>query len=157
MKPMRLILGGAMASLAMAAGAAHADITVNAVRVTANDVLALEKFYQAAFGLKEVQRLNLPGGQMEVMLNFGATVDAAKANKNAQVVIMHRGEKEPLDGVAHLIFDVTDVKAVAAAVKAAGGKLEREPFEFGKTGIFIGMVIDPEGNHLELIQRAKAP
>ena len=137
------------------AGAANADITVNAIRVTANNVESLEKFYQTAFGLKEVQRLNLPGGAIEVMLNFGTTVDAAKANKNAQVVIMHRGEKEPLDGVAHLIFDVTDVKAVAAAVKAAGGKMEREPFEFGKTGIFIGIVIDPEGNHVELIQRAK--
>ncbi len=157
MKPMRTILGGAVAVLAMFAGAANADITVNAIRVTANDVAGLEKFYQAAFGLKEVQRLNLPGGQIEVMLNFGATVDAAKANKNAQVVIMHRGEKEPLDGVAHLIFDVTDVKAAAAAVKAAGGKMEREPFEFGKSGIFIGMVIDPEGNHIEMIQRAKAP
>jgi len=157
MKPMRLLMGGVVAAVALGAGMAQADITVNAVRVTAKDVLALEKFYQTAFGLKEVQRLDLPGGQLEVMLNFGATVEAAKANRNAQVVIMHRGEKEPLDGVAHLIFDVTDVKAAAAAVKAAGGKMEREPFEFGKTGIFIGMVVDPEGNHVEMIQRAKAP
>ena len=148
---------GGMAALSLLASAANADITVNAIRVTANDVAALQKFYQGAFGLKEVQRLNLPGGQIEVMLNFGATVDAAKANKNAQVVIMHRGEKEPLDGVAHLILDVTDVKAAAAAVKAAGGKMEREPFEFGKSGIFIGMAIDPEGNHIEMIQRAKTP
>lgn len=139
------------------AGAANAQVTINAVRVTANDVAALEKFYQAAFGLKEAQRLTLPSGQIEVMLNFGSTVDAARANGNAQVVIAPRGEKEPLDGVPHLIFNVTDVKAVAGAVKAAGGRLEREPFEFGKTGIFIGIVVDPEGNHVELIQRAKAP
>ena len=157
MKPIRMLMGGAVAALALCAGMAQADITVNAVRVTAKDVVALEKFYQTAFGLKEVQRLDLPGGQIEVMLNFGATVDAAKANRNAQVVIMHRDEKERPDGVPHLIFDVTDVKAVAAAVKAAGGKMEREPFEFGKTGIFIGMVVDPEGNHVEMIQRAKAP
>jgi len=157
MKAMRLLMGGVVATLAFAVGAAEPGFTVNAVRVTAKDVPALEKFYQTAFGLKEVQRLELPGGQLEVMLNFGATVDAAKANRNAQVVIMHRGENEVQDGVAHLIFDVTDVKAAAAAVKAAGGKMEREPFEFGKSGIFIGMGVDPEGNHFEMIQRPQGP
>jgi predicted enzyme related to lactoylglutathione lyase len=155
MNRIRMTLTGAVACLAFCAGAARADITFNAARVTANDVPALQKFYQTAFGLKEVQRVPMQGGKFEVMLNFGATVDAAKANTNAQVVIMPRGEKETADGVAHLIFDVTDVKAVAAAVKAAGGKMEREPFEFGKSGIFIGLVVDPEGNHLEMIQRAK--
>jgi predicted enzyme related to lactoylglutathione lyase len=42
-----------------------------------------------------------------------------------------------------------------AALKAAGGKMEREPFEFGKTGIWIGMGIDPAGNHFEMIQQPK--
>jgi len=156
MKWISTVLGSAIACLAMMAGAARADISLNAARVTANDVPALEKFYQTAFGLKEVQRIPMQGGKFEVMLNFGATEAAAKANKNAQIVIMPRGEKDTPDGVAHLIFDVTDVKAAAAAVTAAGGKMEREPFEFGKSGIFIGMAVDPEGNHLEMIQqRAK--
>jgi predicted enzyme related to lactoylglutathione lyase len=156
MKRITTTLAGALAGLAMlTGGAAQADITFNAARVTAKDVPALQKFYQTAFGLKEVQRIAMPGGKYEVMLNFGATEAAAKANKNAQVVIMPRGEKETPDTVAHLIFDVTDVKAVAAAVTAAGGKMEREPSEFGKSGIFIGLAVDPEGNHLEMIQRAK--
>jgi predicted enzyme related to lactoylglutathione lyase len=155
MKRITTILAGTAACIALLAGAARADVTLNAARVTANDVPALQKFYQTAFGLKEVQRIPMQGGKFEVMLNFGATEAAAKANKNAQVVIMPRGENQTPDTVPHLIFDVTDVKAMAAAVKAAGGKMEREPIEFGKSGIFIGMAVDPEGNHLEMIQRAK--
>ena len=149
------ILCGVAACIALGAGAARADITLNAARVTANDVPALQKFYQTAFGLKEVDRVPMQGGKFEVMLNFGATDAAAKANHNAQVVIMPRAANDKPDNVAHVIFDVTDVKAVAAAVTGAGGKMEREPFEFGKSGIFIGLAVDPEGNHLELIQRAK--
>jgi len=42
------------------------------------------------------------------------------------------------------------------AIKAAGGKMEREPFVFGNSGIRIGMGIDPAGNHFEMIQ-APAP
>ncbi len=155
MDRMRLTVGGVAAFLAMAAGIAQADISLNAARVTGTDVPALEKFYQQAFGLKEAQRINLPGGKSEVMLNFGATDEAAKANRNAQIVLMPREEGVTPDSIAHLIFNVTDVKAVAAAVKAAGGKMEREPFEFGKSGILIGLAVDPQGNHIELIQPAK--
>lgn len=155
MKRISTILGGTIACLAMAAGAAGAEVTLNAVRVTASDVPALQKFYQTAFGLKEVQRIPMQAGKFEVMLNFGASEAAAKGNKNAQVVIMPRGENDKPDNVAHVIFDVSDVKAVAAAVTSAGGKMEREPSEFGKSGIFIGLAVDPEGNHIEMIQRAK--
>jgi predicted enzyme related to lactoylglutathione lyase len=52
----------------------------------------------------------------------------------------------------HLIFNVTDMAATVAAVKAAGGKMEGEPKPFGKTGIVIGIAIDPAGNHIEFIQ-----
>ncbi len=45
--------------------------------------------------------------------------------------------------------------ATVAAVKAAGGKMDAEPKEFGKTGIMIGMLVDPAGNHVEMIQRPK--
>jgi hypothetical protein len=38
-------------------------------------------------------------------------------------------------------------------VKAAGGKMDREPFVFGGS-IKIGLAIDPAGNHIEMIQGA---
>jgi predicted enzyme related to lactoylglutathione lyase len=39
-------------------------------------------------------------------------------------------------------------------VKAAGGKITREPSTFGNTGIRICMAADPAGNQIEMIQNA---
>jgi predicted enzyme related to lactoylglutathione lyase len=143
---------GVCASL-LAGVAAHAagGVTLNSARVGTHDVAALEKFYEAAFGMQEVQRI----GDNEVMLNFGESVAAAKANPGAQIVIMKRPDDETPDKVAHIIFNVTDAKATAAAIVAAGGKMEREPFVFGNTGVTIGLAMDPAGNHIEMLQQPK--
>jgi predicted enzyme related to lactoylglutathione lyase len=141
-----------MAALMLLAGAARAGVTLNGGRVGAEDPAALAKFYQDAFGLKEVNRLNL-GNTVEIMLNFGDTVDAAKMNKSAQIVIMHRDDDKLADSVPHLIFNVTDMAATVKAVKAAGGHFDNDPAPFGNTGIVIGMAMDPAGNRLELIQQ----
>jgi predicted enzyme related to lactoylglutathione lyase len=151
----RTILKSALALGAISvAGIAVAAVTLNSVRVGAQNVEALGKFYQAAFGLKEVNRLSFPGGS-ELFLNFGDSVDAAKANTSAQIVIMHRDSDELADEVPHLIFNVTDVAATAAAVKAAGGTMDGDPRPFGNSGLVIGFARDPAGNRIELIQRAE--
>ncbi len=145
----------AMAAAAwVLASAASADVSLDAARVGAEDVQALANFYESAFGLKEVNRLQFPG-MLEIMLNFGDTVEAAKANTRPQIVIMHRASNSVDDPVPHLIFTVTDVTATAAAIQAAGGQLNGKPRPFGKTGIVIGMARDPAGNRLELIQQPK--
>jgi predicted enzyme related to lactoylglutathione lyase len=140
-------LVSALITVAQAGG-----VTLNAARVGAEDVAATAKFYEAAFGLQEVNRLEFRN-QLEIMLNFGASVADAKANRNAQVVVMHRESNAVKDPVPHIIFNVTDMAATAAAVKAAGGTMDGEPHEFGKTGIVIGLANDPAGNRIELIQR----
>lgn len=137
----------------MLAAAAQADVSLNAARVGGPDVPALAKFYESAFGLKEVNRIKLPGA-VEIMMNFGANAESAKANRAAQIVVMPRAR--PIkDPVPHLIFNVSDVKATAQAVQAAGGSMRGEPHPFGKTGIVIGVAIDPAGNLIEMIQRPK--
>ncbi len=133
------------------AGASYAGVTLNSARIAGKDAVALGKFYETAFGLKEVNRLTFPGG-VEIFLNFGDNADGAKANAAAQVVIM-QGDPAAKDTVAHLIFNVTDAAATAAAVKAAGGTMDREPMPFGNTGLVIGFAVDPAGNRIELIQR----
>lgn len=147
----RLAAAGVVALLV---GSATAGVTLNGVRIGAKDPAAVAKFYKAAFGMQEVQRIEQPTF-LEVMLDFGATVDAAKANTNGDLVIMQRASDDVKDDMPHVVFNVTDIAATVAALKAAGGKMEREPFEFGKTGILIGMGIDPAGNHFEMIQQPK--
>lgn len=131
---------------------ADAGVTLNAARVGAMDVPATAAFYEKAMGLKEVNRFNLPDGQVEILMNFGASAEAAKANHNAQIVIMHRDSDSYDDPVPHLIFNVTDVKATAGAITAAGGSMQGDPIAFGNTGILIGFGKDPAGNRFEMIQ-----
>lgn len=142
----------ALAATLLLSGAAPAQVTLNAVRIGAKDSVALAKFYEAAFGMQEVNRIGAPTGP-EVFLNFGATVDAAKADKSLPVVIMHRDSDDLKDPVPHLIFNVKDMSSTVAAIKANGGSMAGEPRPFGKTGIVIGIAMDPVGNRMELIQR----
>lgn len=151
---MKKLLTAATASCAilLLASAAHGQMILDSVRISAKDTIALAKFYQAAFGMQEVNRIQNPGGT-EVFVNFGATVEEAKANKNPLMVLMHRESDDVKDPVPHIIFKVKDMAAAVAAVKAAGGSMTGDPRPFRNTGIVIGIAIDPAGNRVELIQR----
>jgi predicted enzyme related to lactoylglutathione lyase len=141
-----------VSAMLLLAGAAHAQVTLNSVRIGAKDTVALAKFYQAAFGMQEVNRIDSPGGP-EVFVNFGATVDAAKANKSEPIVIMHRDSDDVKDPIAHVILNVKDMTATVTAIKAAGGSMTGDPRPFRNTGVVIGIAIDPAGNRIEMIQR----
>jgi predicted enzyme related to lactoylglutathione lyase len=141
-----------MCAALMLDSTAFAEVTLNSVRVGAADTVALAKFYQAAFGMQEVNRLETAGGP-EIFVNFGATVEAAKSNKNLRIVIMHRDSDAAKDPIAHVILNVTDMAATVAAVKAAGGSMDGAPRPFRNSGIVIGIAVDPAGNRIELIQR----
>ena len=142
----------AVSAALLLATAAHAQVTLNSVRIGAKDTVALAKFYQAAFAMQEVNRIDAPGGP-EIFVNFGATIDAAKANKSEPIVIMHRDSDDLKDPIAHVILNVRDMAATVAAIKAAGGSMAGDPRPFRNTGVVIGIAIDPAGNRLELIQR----
>ena len=142
----------AISATLLLASAGHAQVTLNSVRIGAKDTVALAKFYQAAFGMQEINRIDAPGGP-EIFVNFGATIDAAKANKSEPIVIMHRDSDDQKDPIAHVILNVKDMAAAVAAIKAAGGLMAGDPRPFRNTGLVIGIAIDPAGNRIELIQR----
>ncbi len=141
-----------LAAALLVVGAAHAQVTLNSVRVGAKDSVALAKFYEAAFGMQEVNRIASPAGP-EVFVNFGATPEAAKANKSEPIVIMHRDSDDMKDPIAHVILNVKDMAATVTALKAAGGTMTGDPKPFGNTGVLIGIAVDPAGNRIEMIQR----
>jgi predicted enzyme related to lactoylglutathione lyase len=138
-------------SVAQGVSVAQGAVSLDAARIGAMDVPGLAQFYESAFGLKEVNRLQFRD-MLEIMLNFGDTVDTAKANRSPQIVIMHRASDAIDDPVPHIILTVTDMAAAAKAIRAGGGRLDGEPRPFGKTGMVIGLARDPAGNRLELIQ-----
>jgi predicted enzyme related to lactoylglutathione lyase len=141
----------ALAVAFMLVANAHAGVTLAAARIGAVDVEGVAKFYQSAFGMHEFMRLDMPGIK-EIMLNFGDTEEAAKANPNPWIVIMGRTSNDVKE-VPHLVLYVTDMKATVAAVKAAGGTVEGEPRAFGDAGMIVGFAVDPAGNRMELIQQ----
>jgi predicted enzyme related to lactoylglutathione lyase len=130
----------------------HAQVSLDSVRIEAKDTVALAKFYREAFGMQEVNRIENPGGT-EVFVNFGATAEAAKANKNPQMILFHRDSDDVKDPTTHVIFLVKDMTSTVTAVKAAGGTMTGDPRPFRNGGIVLGFAIDPAGNHIELIQR----
>lgn len=145
-----LVIGAAL----LLAGMAHAQqVSLDSVRIAAKDTIALAKFYQAAFGMQEVNRVVNPGGT-EVFVNFGATVEEAKANKNPLMILFHRDSDDVKDPIPHIIFYVKDMAATVAAIKAAGGTMTGEPRPFGNTGTILGFAVDPAGNRIELIHRS---
>jgi predicted enzyme related to lactoylglutathione lyase len=143
------ILTATAATLLLASGAQAAALF--GARVGAADAPKVARFYQSVFGLQETNRLELPN-LFEIMLNFGASVSAAKENKNPAIIVIRRESDDIKDTVPHLVFTVTDLKATIAAVTAAGGKMDGEPRAFNKS--MLGFAIDPAGNRVEIIQPA---
>jgi predicted enzyme related to lactoylglutathione lyase len=147
----RLLTNAVALPAAMLLARAHAQVVaLDSVRIAAKDTVALAKFYQAAFGMQEVNRIENPR-RTEVFVNFGATVEAAKANKNP--LIFHRDSDDVKDPIPHIIFVVKDMNKTVAAVKAAGGTMTGEPRPFQGSGTILGFAVDPVGNRIELIQR----
>lgn len=143
------VLGVAVAACAMPA---QAEVTVMAVRLGASDVARLAKFYEAAFGLKEIDRVGNPA--TEIIMRYGATVAAAKAGTSPEFLVQKREATATKDPMHHAILRVSDIKASVAAAKAAGATVERDvaTVAIGGAPIKIAMLVDPDGNALELME-----
>lgn len=131
---------------------AQAEVTVMAVRLGASDVVALAKFYEAAFGLKEIDRVGNPA--TEIIMRYGATVAAAKAGTSPEFLIERREAGAAKDAMAHAIFRVSDIAASVAAAKAAGATVRGDVVSvpIGNIMVRIATVLDPDGNVLELME-----
>jgi len=134
---------------------APAEVTVMAVRLGANDVTQLAKFYETAFGLKEIDRVGQPA--TEIIMRYGATVADAKAGSSPEFLLQKREAGAAKDPMHHAIFRVSDIAATVAAAKAAGAKMEGDvaTVPIGGTPIKIAMLVDPDGNALEIMELPK--
>lgn len=134
---------------------ASADVEVLAVRLGAKDVVALAKFYDAAFGLKEIDRVGQP--PRELVMRYGATVAAAKAGSSPEFLLQRREPGAADDPIPHAVFHVADMAATVAAAQAAGATLKGKVASVSIGGMPLQVVTmtDPDGNVLELMQLPK--
>jgi len=146
------LLGLIAATCAMSVSA---DVSVLAVRLGAKDVVALAKFYETAFGLKEIDRVGQP--PTEIIMRYGASVAAAKAGSSPEFLLARREAGAATDSMPHAIFHVADLGATVAAAKGAGATMKGEvaSVQIGKMAVKIAQLVDPDGNVLELMELPK--
>lgn len=148
----KAILG---ATLATCVTLVHADVTVLAARLGAKDVSGLAKFYDTAFGLKEIDHVGTP--PTEIIMRYGATVAAAKAGASPEFLVAHRDPSAAGDPITHVVFRVSDIGTAVQAAKAAGAttKTDISPVSIGGMPLKTATLVDPEGNVIELMQLPK--
>jgi predicted enzyme related to lactoylglutathione lyase len=132
--------------------AVHADATVLAIRLGADDVVSLARFYETAFGLKAIDRVGDP--PIEIIMRYGATAAEAKAGSSPEFLIMNREPGEIAGMMAHAIFHVSNLDATVAAAKAAGATMQGDVASIDINGmpVKIATLVDPDGNVLELME-----
>jgi lactoylglutathione lyase len=133
----------------------QAEVAVLAVRLGAKDVAALAKFYETAFGLKEIDRVGQP--PTEIIMRYGATAAAAKAGSSPEFLVARRADGAVNDPMPHAVFHVSDLSATLAAAKAAGATVKADPasVSIGGMPLKVAMLVDPDGNTLELMELPK--
>lgn len=134
---------------------AYADVTVLAVRLGAQDVVALAKFYETAFGLKEIDRVGQP--PTEIIMRYGATRAAANSGSSPEFLVARREPGAANDAIPHAIFRVSNLSAAIAAAKAAGAMMKSDvaSVHVGSMPVKVATLVDPDGNVLELMQLPK--
>ena len=132
---------------------ARADVSLMAARVGAEDVLVAAQFYVKAFGLIEVDRLELASGQAELILGFIGDNKQSVANMGPGIAILERESDTDAESMPHIIFRVSDINAVYSQAIELGGTEVQEPMAINDLGITIAMLRDPAGNTIELLQQ----
>lgn len=108
-------------------------------------------FYLGVLGLKE----NL-GSQPNAIPVQSSSLSFTGTYADTFLTISHDRTKPAAPqggGLAKLAFKVADVRAVVARAKAAGYPVLHEPeAAHGMPGLVVGIVADPDGNSIEVVQ-----
>lgn len=118
-------------------------------RMRVNDLERTVEFYQKAFGLTVARRHTSPRGAQLVFLQT--------PNSEEEIELCQLPGSPPVQvqpDLMHLAFEVDDLEAFAAGLKAKGYALSDGPTRTG-SGSVIAFIDAPEGYEVELIQRAK--
>lgn len=120
----------------------HEGVTQIGIRLAVRDLDAHRRFYTEAFGLAEEPH---PAG---AAFRAGETLLILEQSPDAPAEAEFRGR-----GWRYITFQVFKVDEEHARVLAAGGREAMPPTTLGTTAR-ISMVRDPDGNWIELSQRA---
>lgn len=117
------------------------------IALRVKDMEASLDFYCTKLGLPEVHRLYRDNG--DLWLVYVRITD----DQFLELFPAGEGDAPPRSqtGVNHICLTVDDVDAVAAQLREAGVELTAEPSD-GADGNRGAWIVDPDGNHFELMQ-----
>ncbi|KIH76507.1 lactoylglutathione lyase [Geoalkalibacter ferrihydriticus] len=108
-------------------------------------------FYTRILGMKLLRKDDYPGG--EFTLAFVGYGD--EASQSVIELTYNWDRKEPYvigDGFGHIAIGARDIYTLCDELKAAGGKVVREPGPMKHGSTHIAFIEDPDGYKIELIQ-----
>ena len=109
-------------------------------------------FYRDVLGMQLLSRKDYPDGKFTLaFLGYGKNPEHAEIEltHNWDVASYQRG-----DAYGHIAIGVDDIRAACERIRAAGGKITREPGPMKHGTTVIAFVEDPEGYKVELIEQA---
>ncbi len=118
------------------------------------DLAESKRFYCEALGMKVLRERDYPDGKFT--LCFVGYGDEASS---AVIELTHNWETKSYElgnAFGHVALGTPDIKAACDHVRAAGGKVTREPGSMKFGGTVIAFVEDPDGYKIELIQQGAA-
>jgi lactoylglutathione lyase len=108
------------------------------------------RFYTEVLGMKELSRRDYPDGKFTLaFLGFGANPE------HAEIELTYNWGVERYElGTAygHIAIGVDDIYATCEKLRAAGGKITREPGPMKHGSTVIAFLEDPDGYKVELIE-----
>ena len=109
-------------------------------------------FYRDVMGMELFSRRDFPEGKFTL-----AFVGYARNPEQAELELTHNWDTDSYEiGTAygHVALGVDDIHAVCERIRAAGGKITREPGPMKHGTTVIAFVQDPDGYKIELIEES---
>ena len=123
------------------------------VAIWTSDLEIMRDFYQTYFNMKCSGKYeNLKKGFSSYFLSFdsGARIEIMRRND----ILEEKLEKGLVNGLTHIAISVgcrKEVDKLTKRLRLSGVKILGEPRETGD-GYYESVIIDPEGNHIEITE-----
>lgn len=109
------------------------------------------EFYTGILGMKLLRKHDYPDGRFTL-----AFVGYGPEESNTVLELTHNWDTGSYDlgnGYGHVALGVDDIKDACDRIRAAGGKIVREPGPMKHGTTVIAFVEDPDGYKIELIEK----
>lgn len=107
-------------------------------------------FYTRILGMKLLRQKDYPDGKFtNAFLGYG------DEKQHTALELTYNWDTDHYDlgnGFGHLAIEVDDVYSAAEQIRAAGGKIIREPGPMNAGTTLLAFVADPDGYQIELLQ-----